>query len=143
MWRIISDPVSPGIDKSLRIRPISAWCSEKAFQSFSSTSRFKYLVAGILRGRNCKPQYSRIIINDQNRFWCVPVNQAENGNSLAMICRIWVKQCAQRTLNLYIERRDSFGCLGEVCWNRHLLARRKERPLLSTLENEDRLDIAT
>jgi hypothetical protein len=43
----------------------------KAFQSFSSTSRFKYLVTGILKGRTDKPPYSRIIINDQNVFWCV------------------------------------------------------------------------
>src|SRR5260370_33299948 len=89
----------------------------KAIQSFSSTSRFKYLVTGILRGRNGKLQYSRIIINDQNRFWCVPVHQAKSGNSLAMIWRIWVNQDAWRTLNLYIERRDSFGWSGEVRWN--------------------------
>jgi hypothetical protein len=57
MCRIISNPVITGIQKSLRTRPMSAWCSEKRFQSLSSTSGFKYLVTGILNSRNYKPQY--------------------------------------------------------------------------------------
>jgi|SRR5450759_1571525 hypothetical protein len=59
----------------------------KAFQSFPSTRRFKYLVTGILKCRNYKPQYPQIIINDQNCFWCVPVHQKE----LQFYCHTWLE----------------------------------------------------
>jgi hypothetical protein len=93
MWRIISDPVIPAwINRS---EP--DLCPHGAPKSVSVLLVHKSLQVSCNRhseGRNGELQYSRIIINDQNRFWCVPVHQAESGNSRAMICRIWVNQDA-------------------------------------------------
>src|SRR5260370_23733770 len=78
-------------------------------QSRAELSPRTFRRPGVLKSRNYKPQYSPIIIDDQN-VSCASRLIKPTGNSLATSCRSWaenIQRCrehdARRTFDLYID----------------------------------------